>query len=247
MRIHFALSIALCLVGGLAACADNACTASGATDTTRCVVATSAGATSGAIQYTNAPALAEPARSVPIRLDRAFNLYERAKISRAINEWNHVLNGAVRLEISADEFTTAATGEVIRPQSEGWIVAKVDSRYPMLGNPAMKRTLALTVGTRRAIIFVVADRIGNRDLGGILMHEFGHALGAGHDSGSALMHPYYAGDKQHCIDKGAVQAVAVAQRLSLANLNWCGDSANVAALPGDAGGNKALRSISHNR
>ena len=80
------------------------------------------------------------------------------------------------------------------------------------------------------------------------MHEFGHALGAGHDSGSALMHPYYTGDKQRCIDKGAVQAVAVAQRLSLDNLNWCGgEGATVASLPGDATSSETPRSAVRRR
>lgn len=90
----------------------------------------------------------------------------------------------------------------------------------MLAN--MKQALALTTGTRKAVVLVAADRLGSRDLGGIMMHEFGHALGAGHDPGGKLMHPYYTGNKQRCIDEGAVRAVAAAQRLPLEGLNWCG-------------------------
>mgnify|MGYP001793909884 CR=1 FL=1 len=151
---------------------------------------------SGAIKYANAPAPAEPQRIVPVRIDHNFNLYERAKIFRAVNEWNHVLNGYVRLDVSPEAYdaSVALTAGVARP--DGWAIVKTDSRDPMMGNSTMKRTLAITMGTRKAVILVVADRIGSRDLSGILMHEFGHARGAGHDSNSALMHPYYTGDKQ---------------------------------------------------
>lgn len=174
----------------------------------------------GNAPYTNAAAVqAEPSRVVQIAIDRSFTLHERARILRAVNEWNTVLNGQVRLEISANDYD-ATTGAP--PRTRAWTVARIDSRNPMVGSAAMKRTLAMTFGTTTATVFVVADRIGSRDLTGIMMHEFGHALGAGHDSGSQLMNPYYAGNKQGCIDKGAVLAVSASQHLVLDGLNWCG-------------------------
>lgn len=224
MRIKFILPIVFSAL--LGACADTGCGIN-AGGSSSCMTAS----TATAIQYTNAPVQAAPARVVPVRIDSNFNMYERTKIFRAVNEWNHVLNGQVRLDISPESIDTSTAMGVGAPRAEGWTIAKGDSRDPMLANPAMKRTLALTMGTKRAIILVVADRLGNRDLGGIMMHEFGHALGAGHDSGSALMHPYYTGDKQRCIDKAAVQAVAIAQQLPIEGLNWCGGEAtNVAEL-----------------
>jgi len=44
------------------------------------------------------PAAAKP-EIVRIAIDDQFTLYERAKILRAANEWNHVLNGFVRFDI----------------------------------------------------------------------------------------------------------------------------------------------------
>ena len=225
MRITPILGIAFALA--LGACADVAsCLVHDGAEQQPCV--------SRAIQYTSAPVQADPGRVVPIHIDQTFNIYERAKILRAVNEWNVVLNGQVRLEVSPSMFDATPYLAAGARRPEGWIVAKIDSRSPIIGNSAMNRALAVTVGTRRAIVYVVADRLGSRDLSGIMMHEFGHAFGASHDAGSQLMHPYYTGDKQRCIDKGAVRAVAAAQNLDLGRLNWClgsGERTNVADAP----------------
>jgi hypothetical protein len=225
MRITPILAIAIALA--LGACADVAsCLVHDGAEPQPCV--------SRAIQYTSAPVETEPGRVVPVHIDQNFNIYERAKILRAVNEWNVVLNGQMRLEVSPTmlDATPYLAAGARRP--EGWIVAKIDSRSPIIGSSAMNRALAVTVGSRRAIVYVVADRLGSRDLGGIMMHEFGHAFGVSHDAGSQLMHPYYTGDKQRCIDKGAVRAVAAAQNLDFSRLNWClgtGERTNVAAAP----------------
>jgi hypothetical protein len=225
MRIAPILGIAIAFAVG--ACADVAsCLVHESAEQQPCI--------SRAIQYTSAPVPAEPGRVVPVHIDRTFSIYERAKILRAVNEWNVALNGQVRLEVSPTmlDATPYLAAGARRP--EGWIVARIDSRSPIMASSAMSRALAVTVGTRRAIVYVVADRLGSRDLGAIMMHEFGHAFGVGHDSGSQLMHPYYVGDKQRCIDKGAVRAVAAAQNLDLSQLNWCagtGEATNISAAP----------------
>jgi hypothetical protein len=225
MRLNSLFAIGLAV--SLGACADAAsCLVDDGAEQQACA--------SRAIQYTSAAPQAEPARVLPVHIDQAFNIYERAKILRAVNEWNVALNGQIRLEVSptALDATPYLAAGARRP--EGWTVARIDSRSPILGSSAMNRALAVTVGTRRAIVYVVADRLGTRDLGSIMMHEFGHAFGLGHDSGSDLMHPYYTGDKQRCIDKGAVRAVAAAQNLDFSRLNWCRgtvERTSVAAAP----------------
>ncbi len=222
MRTRFILPIALCALLGTAAAAPVA---------------------ADPVHYTDTAAIqVQPMRTVQIAIDRTFTLHERAKILRAVNEWNTVLNGQVRLEISANDYDAAN-----RPQVHAWTVARIDSRNPMVGTAAMKRTLALTFGTTTATVFVVVDRIGSRDLAGIMMHEFGHALGAGHNSGGALMNPYYTGDKQACIDKGAVVAVSASQHLVLDGLNWCGADAGTADTRTDDPAAKAHSIKTHTR
>jgi hypothetical protein len=214
MRTRFILPIILCALLGACATSNEGCSGREHNDeAASCIVASG--------EYTRTPAPGAPGRVVPVQIDSAFTLYERAKILRAVNEWNHVLNGFVRLDISPESVDASAAVAAGRSaRSDGWIVGKITSRHPMLAN--MKQALAVTIGTRKAVVLVVADRLGSRDLGGIVMHELGHALGAGHDPGGKLMHPYYTGDKQRCIDKGAVRAVATAQKLPLNGLNWCG-------------------------
>src|SRR5688572_29972110 len=49
--------------------------------------------------YTRHDPLAQQAEILAIRLGAGFEIGERAKILRAVNEWNHALNGQLRLEI----------------------------------------------------------------------------------------------------------------------------------------------------
>ena len=227
MRLHFTVPIVLCALLGVG------------------VGASSVASAADAIYTASAPTQTLPSRVVPIRIDRTFNMHERAKILRAVNEWNVSLNGQVRLAVSPAEFDATPYLAAGSRRPEGWIVAKINSRSPVLGDASTSRALAITVGTRKAIVYVVADRLGARDLGGIMMHEFGHALGVGHDTSSLLMHPYYTGDKQRCIDRGTVRAVAAAQGLALDRLNWClgsDERTKVAAVPqGSRAGWTAIR------
>ena len=234
MRSGLILSLSLLI--SLSACAD----------VTSCVVREGAEqpCTAGAIQYTNVPAQEVPSRVVPIRIDRSFSMYERAKIFRAVNEWNVVLNGQVRLDISPENFDATPYKHAGAARPEGWIVARIDSRDQLVAGSSMSRALAITLGTRRALIAVVADRLGSRDLGSIMMHEFGHAFGLGHDPSSKLMHPYYTGDMQRCIDRGTVRAVAAAQNLAFERLNWCGAGhEQVARAPANVRGRTAWIAI----
>jgi hypothetical protein len=100
-------------------------------------------------------------------------------------------------------------------------VAKVDSSHPITRQGEGRQALAVTVGgSGGGFVYVIGDRIGGRDLTGVVMHEFGHVLGAGHD-GHGLMAPVYNANNGRCIDRDAAVLVANAQRLPLAQMNWC--------------------------
>jgi Matrixin len=166
--------------------------------------------------YTNHRAAAAKPQIVRLAIDDQFPLYERAKILRAVNEWNHVLNGFVRLDIGA-----AADHEQV------WLIAPVrGGRPPPMDGVIVGHALAATqaVPPFGGAVIVYVDRVRGYDLASIMRHELGHVLGLGHDPKGRLMSTRYTASNQQCIDKAAVEALAANRALRLAELNWCEDS-----------------------
>jgi len=175
-------------------------------------------------QYTDHPSRASIGRSVVLYVDTDFDESERRHIVAAMRQWNYVLNGLVqfRAKLLPDDPSPSTLSQIRR--SGGWIVAKVDSRHPITRQGEGRHALAVTVGgSNGGFVYVISDRIGSRDLTGVVMHEFGHVLGAGHDS-SGLMAPVYNANSGHCIDHEAAALVANAQHLALSQMNWCEQS-----------------------
>ena len=103
---------------------------------------------------------------------------------------------------------------------------------------------AVTVGgSRGGVVYVISDRLGGRDLSGVMMHEFGHVLGAGHGQ-HGLMAPVYSLDGARCIDYAAAGLVAQAQRLPLAGMNWCEGLGRERMPAANAGANHGYTSSS---
>jgi hypothetical protein len=133
-----------------------------------------------AYRYTDKPSAAAMAsRTLTIYVDGDFDAAERDRIGLALRQWNHVLNGYMRLRpvlLPPD----ASDGAVAQLRRQGaWIVAKVDSRHPAARD---RSALAMTVGNRGSgFVYVIADRFAVRDLTAVMLHEVGHVLGAGHD------------------------------------------------------------------
>lgn len=172
-------------------------------------------------RYTDHPQRASTGRVMPVYIDSDFDAAQRERILLAIKQWNHVLNGFVQLR--AQPLPRNASPSLQQAARSGaWIVARVDSRHPVARRPEAQQALALTVGgSGGGYIYVIGDRFGLRDMTGVMMHEIGHALGAGHDESGHLMAPVYNPANGCCIDRGSVAMVAQAQRLPLNQLNWC--------------------------
>jgi hypothetical protein len=177
-------------------------------------------ATMGGWRYTDHAAPARTGRTIALYVDRDFDDHERGRIVSAMRQWNYALNGFVwfRARTLPRNPTRGMLARIKR--SGGWIVARVDSRHPIARQGEGANALAVTVGGDGGFVYVIGDRIGQRDLTGVIMHEFGHVLGAGHDR-SGLMAPVYNSAMGRCIDREAVALVASVHRLPLDRLNWC--------------------------
>ncbi|HEY6983819.1 hypothetical protein [Reyranella sp.] len=171
--------------------------------------------------YTDHPSYVSVARVLDLYVDRGFDEQDRQHILLAVRQWNYALNGFIRFRASLlpDDVPSGMMAEIKR--TGGWIVARVDSGHPVAREGEGRHALAVTVGNRRTgVVYVISDRIGGRGLAGVVMHEFGHVLGAGHDT-AGLMAPVYSIAGSRCIDRDAMAMVAEAQRLPMSQLNWC--------------------------
>jgi hypothetical protein len=164
------------------------------------------------VRYTDHVATATRSEIVPIRVVGQFVSDDREKIVRAVDEWNLALNGFVRLELV--------------PKGHPWVPGKTWSIVAVQGAPPTttgRLPLAFAYAMPRGggLVAVYVDRIGKRDLGGVVMHELGHVLGLGHDDRGGLMTAHYHPTAQQCVDKAAVQGVASRRGVPVGQLNWC--------------------------
>jgi hypothetical protein len=175
--------------------------------------------------YTSHRSAAAKPEIVRIAIDEQFDIYERAKILRAVNEWNHVLNGFVKLDIDPKA-----------DHGQFWVIVPMDGGRPppvrgvSLGHALATTQQALPVG---GLVTVYVDRVRGYDLTSVMRHELGHVLGLGHDPNGRLMSSHYTGSRQQCIDRAAAQAVAANHALPPEALNWC-EEAHVAHASDDS-------------
>jgi hypothetical protein len=152
-----------------------------------------------------------------------FSLHQRAKILRAINEWNVALNGLIRFEIVPERGTPSPGAR------EHWVITSKQGLHGTGSSTALAATYFATgVG---GMVAIYVDRIGRRDLGGVVMHELGHVLGLGHSTKGGLMAAQYHPTSQRCVDRATVAAVATRRGLPLAQMNWCEDGRSIARGP----------------
>ena len=73
-----------------------------------------------ALRYTNHRPAATAEEIVPLRIKGSFTPGDRAKILRAVNEWNVALNGFVRFTIVEDSGASATSRGPRRDRGRSW-------------------------------------------------------------------------------------------------------------------------------
>jgi hypothetical protein len=241
------LPISLLLFTLLGACADAGCLASRSSpdvDQSACVGAAlitaaptperTPAAPKGSVAYTDFAAPSAKGEVIQVRIDAGFDDSTRAAVARALDEWNHVLNGHVKLVIGRPYNNGPTPLPYVKEDKTAWMIGRVNGTGPGIeqGNAlrkgAFSRALAQThdLAGGGHLVLVFSDRVNARDFNGILLHELGHAFGLAHDEG-LLMAPHYSASKQRCVDRAAVQALAQRRGLPFGELNWCSDAGTV--------------------
>jgi hypothetical protein len=148
---------------------------------------------------------------LPMTLVGAFSDEQRARILRAVNEWNVALNGTLRFELQTDANQPAI-----------WAVIAVTHSPYRNGPEALGVTTPFPAGGGLVLLYL--DRLGGRDLGAVMRHELGHVLGLKHDASGRLMAATYNPHDQKCVDYPALAQVAELHNLVLRELKWCGEA-----------------------
>jgi hypothetical protein len=170
-----------------------------------------------ALRYTNHPPAAAAEEIVPLRIKGSFTPGDRAKILRAVNEWNVALNGFIRFTIVEDSGASAINAHQSRP----WSIMAAQGISPrVVPGPTIALAHTQPLPGAGGLMIVYVDRIGTRDLGSVVMHELGHVLGVGHGE-KGLMAAHYHPTDQQCVDKATITAVAAKRRVAVNQLNWC--------------------------
>ena len=170
-----------------------------------------------ALRYTNHRPGATAEEIVPLRIKGSFTPGDRAKILRAVNEWNVALNGFVRFTIVEDSGASAINAHQPRP----WSIMAAEGVGPRVApGPTIALATTQAIPGSGGLMIVYLDRIGMRDLGSVVMHELGHVLGVGHGE-KGLMAAHYHPVDQQCVDKATITVVAAKRRLAVNQLNWC--------------------------
>lgn len=166
-----------------------------------------------------------PLKVIHIYMDKDFGEADKVAIDDAITQWNYALNGYIKLQVVTYRFDMEVDSIKKCILGNCWLIMKTDSNNPMVSfldsiKGGKSNTLAWVneIGGNR--MWMIRDRIYNRWVTGIALHEMGHLLGARHDN-VYLMQPMFNWERARCVDYDALRLVASYQHLPMEKLNYC--------------------------
>lgn len=169
-------------------------------------------------KYTQFPVAENMYKTKSVWIDKTFSNQDKLDIDNAINQWNYVLNGTMKLIPVSYEFDMEP--EIIHQaiNEHGLLVLKIYSSSHMIPH---NNTLAWVNGLGGITLYVVKNRVPHEMMTPVMLHEIGHVLGADHQDGFTLMNPQFDEDKYSCIDYETVKQVSLYNFIPVAYLNYC--------------------------
>jgi Matrixin len=169
----------------------------------------------------------------PVYIDNSFGEADKVAIGRALEQWNFAFNSNARFQLESDKFDMSQEG-VLRQVQDGkaFVIFKVNGNNPIVdasdaivrqykpGASGKDLSWGFTTSVGDHKIYLVRDRMGNGDVFYITMHELGHALGAQHTA-DGLMYKFYSPERFQCVDRLAIEQVALYHHWDDRTVNYC--------------------------
>ncbi len=161
-------------------------------------------------------------RVTPVWVDKDFPASQKADVLAAIDEWNFALNGYSSFQVVDQNYDMEPSVlEQIRDTLQGLVILDVSVKMEQVQR-LPDGVLAWVPELEANSMFIIGDRIGNRALKSIVMHELGHILGLEHqEEAGTLMFPSYDRGSP-CIDQvTAMHLASVHSRYNWHHMNYC--------------------------
>jgi hypothetical protein len=183
----------------------------------------------GLYHYIRAPAaVGQGVKIYPVYVDKDYGEADQLAIQQALEQWNFAFNGQAKFVIVDSQFDMQPGLLELTVQTNAFLILKVSSRNDMVNNVDGIAAgecghgyyaVGFTPGGSHHV-YLVRDRLANRDIKYIIMHELGHTLGARH-RGDGLMSVPYHQEAYQCVDQMTVLQVAEHEQLQPDHMNYC--------------------------
>lgn len=171
------------------------------------------------IYLKQAPIEVKEVRKIPIYMDIGFTTGEGESIKLALGQWEATLNGYVRIDVVDESFNMEIEKIEEARRVGGKLIMKIGAYSNLIKEEAGKRTYGFTNAIGGDKVYIIMENIPKGEEYGVVLHEFGHIMGAEHSHG--LMGATYNLGMMACIDYEAVIQVGRYNGWDSSKMNYC--------------------------
>jgi hypothetical protein len=162
-----------------------------------------------------------PYKHIPVYVDIQFGEADKIGIENALNTWNYVFNGYIKLDVISFKFDMEPSELMKALNEHGIIILKVSNNASFIPAITNGKVVAFCDNQGGNVIHIVRDNLPTEQIEFTTLHELGHILGAPDADGAILMNKNYSPRYSLCVDKRSMEYVAAYQHLDPTKLNYC--------------------------